>query len=317
MESRKPREILHSKRGNLEYLEHCRVLVKDGRVLFLYADNEEKDGSYWNIPIANTTAVLLGTGTSITQSAVRLLADAGVILGFCGGGGTPLIAGTDVEWLSPQSEYRPTEYVQAWLRFWFDDRRRLAVAKFFQQKRLEFLMRVWGKDQRMLGAGFDIQECMFEREVKSHQKAINHVENVTQLLTAEGRLAKELYKHAANATFQKGFVRDPEQTDLTNCFLNHGNYLAYGIAASCLWCLGIPFGFAVMHGKTRRGALVFDVADLVKDAIILPLSFIASSEGLLEREFRQECLEAFSRHEAMNFMFEIVKSASEQWDSLP
>jgi CRISPR-associated protein Cas1 len=57
--------------------------------------------------------VLLGTGTSITQAAVRELAKAGVMLGFCGGGGTPLFAGTEqcleVAWIPGQSEYRPTE----------------------------------------------------------------------------------------------------------------------------------------------------------------------------------------------------------------
>ena len=62
-------------------------------------------------------------------------------------------------------------------------------------------------------------------------------------------------------------------------FLNHGNYLAYGLAATTLWVLGIPHGFAVMHGKTRRGALVFDVADLIKDSVILPWAFICAKEG--------------------------------------
>jgi len=46
---------------------------------------------------------LLGIGTSITQAAVRMLALAGVLIGFSGSGGTPLIAATEVEWLSPQS----------------------------------------------------------------------------------------------------------------------------------------------------------------------------------------------------------------------
>jgi CRISPR-associated protein Cas1 len=75
---------------------------------------------YWNIPIANTTTLLLGTGTSITQSAMRELAKAGVLVGFCGGGGTPLYSANefdiDVAWFSPQSEYRPTEYLQNWMR---------------------------------------------------------------------------------------------------------------------------------------------------------------------------------------------------------
>ena len=107
--------ILHSKRANIYYLEKCRVMQKDGRVLYLTEDKEEN--RYWNIPIANTTVILLGTGTSITQAAVRMLASAGVLVGFSGGGGTPLLAGTEIEWFTPQSEYRPTEYVQGWLSF--------------------------------------------------------------------------------------------------------------------------------------------------------------------------------------------------------
>ena len=96
---------------------------------------------YWNIPIANTTSLLLGTGTSITQAAMRELAKAGVVVGFCGGGGgTPLFSATgrdtDILWFSPQSEYRPTEYLQAWVRFWFDDALRLEAAKMIQRARI-------------------------------------------------------------------------------------------------------------------------------------------------------------------------------------
>ena len=109
--------ILHSKRANIFYLEKCRVMQKGGRVLYLTEEEEEKQ--YWNIPIANTTVILLGTGTSITQAAVRMLASAGVLIGFSGGGGTPLIAANEIEWLSPQSEYRPTEVKIHVLRTWF------------------------------------------------------------------------------------------------------------------------------------------------------------------------------------------------------
>lgn len=93
--------ILQSKRANLYYLEKCRVMQKDGRVLYLTAAKDQNQ--YWNIPIANTTCLLLGTGTSISQAAVRMLASAGVLIGFCGGGGTPLLMANEIEWLSPQS----------------------------------------------------------------------------------------------------------------------------------------------------------------------------------------------------------------------
>jgi CRISPR-associated protein Cas1 len=115
--------ILHSKRANIFYLEKCRVMVKDGRVVYL--TEEKNNNTYWNIPIANTTVILLGIGTSITQSAVRMLASASVLFGFSGNGGTPLIVGNEVEWFTPQSEYRPTEYMQGWMSFWFNDSKRL------------------------------------------------------------------------------------------------------------------------------------------------------------------------------------------------
>jgi CRISPR-associated protein Cas1 len=47
--------ILHSKRANMYYLEHCRVMQKDGRVLYL--TEARKDNLYFNIPIANTTVI--------------------------------------------------------------------------------------------------------------------------------------------------------------------------------------------------------------------------------------------------------------------
>ena len=65
--------VIHSKRANLYYLEHCRVLVNGGRVE--YVTEGSKASLYWNIPIANTTTLILGTGTSVTQAAVRELAN--------------------------------------------------------------------------------------------------------------------------------------------------------------------------------------------------------------------------------------------------
>ena len=129
-----------------------------------------------------------------------------------------------------------------------------------------------------------------------------------KLLQREAELTKRLYKLAANNTNTQGFVRNRESTDLANDFLNHGNYLAYGLAACTLWVLGIPHGFAVMHGKTRRGALVFDIADMIKDAIVLPWAFICAKEGATEQEFRQQVLQKFTEHKALDFMFDQVKS---------
>ena len=301
--------ILHSKRANLYYLEYCRVMQKDGRVLYL--TEAQKENLYFNIPIANTTVLLLGNGTSITQAAVRMLAQAGVLIGFSGGGGTPLYMANDVEqpieWFTPQSEYRPTEYLQGWMKFWFDDEKRLAAAKKFQQARIEYLYKVWSKDKDLKNEGFILNDNAIKNALIRFNDRMAKATKSSELLLSEAQLTKALYKFAAYTTKTEDFTRQHASTDLANDFLNHGNYLAYGLAATTLWVLGIPHGFAVMHGKTRRGALVFDVADLIKDAIVLPWAFICAQENASEQEFRQQILQAFTDHKALDFMFEQVK----------
>ncbi|MCY4226222.1 MAG: type I-F CRISPR-associated endonuclease Cas1f [Gammaproteobacteria bacterium] len=300
--------ILHSKRANIYYLEKCRIMQKDGRVLYL--TEAKNENQYWNIPIANTTCLLLGTGTSVTQAAMRMLAQAGVLVGFCGGGGTPLLMANEIEWMSPQSEYRPTEYIQGWLSFWFDDGKRLFAARQFQRSRIAFLEKVWTKDRDLQSYGFHADDQDITQSLDAFHRKADTVQNVGKLLQTEAELTKRLYKAAASRTKQSNFTRSRDAEDNANAFLNHGNYLAYGLAATTLWVLGIPHGFAVMHGKTRRGALVFDVADLVKDALILPWAFICAHEGTSEQEFRQQCLQAFTQHKALDFMFERVKNTA-------
>ncbi len=306
--------ILHSKRANIYYLEHCRILVKGGRVE--YVTDAGKEHLYWNIPIANTTSILLGSGTSVTQAAMRELGKAGVLVGFCGGGGTPLFTGTepplDVLWFSPQSEYRPTSYLQKWVSFWFDDALRLAAAKKFQLFRLSFLAKTWGRDRQLKEAGFT--DALVVPLLEESQKAIESATNVTDLLTQEARLTKHLYRLATETTSYGPFNRAQRGSglDAANHFLDHGNYLAYGLGATATWVLGIPHGLAVLHGKTRRGGLVFDVADLVKDALVLPLAFISAMGGLDEGEFRQRCVEIFTRQEALDFMIETIKQVAQE-----
>lgn len=305
--------ILHSKRANMYYLEHCRVMQKDGRVLYL---TESKKGSlYFNIPIANTTVILLGTGTSITQAAVRMLAQAGVLIGFCGGGGTPLYMGNEIEWMTPQSEYRPTEYLQGWLSFWFDDEKRLQAAKTLQLERIGFLRKVWSKDRDLRTAGFNIDNPRIDKILRTNEDEILSAKKTTSLLSSEAKLTKQLYRIAAGLSKITDFVRERDSKDKANGFLNHGNYLAYGLAASTLWVLGIPHSFAVMHGKTRRGALVFDIADLIKDAIVLPWAFICARENATEQEFRQQCLQSFTDHKVLDAMFDRVKDISAMFNT--
>lgn len=308
--------ILHSKRANLYYLQYCRVLVNGGRVE--YVTDEGKQSLYWNIPIANTTVVMLGTGTSITQAAMREFAKAGVLVGFCGGGGTPLYACNEVEvavsWLTSQSEYRPTEYLQHWVSFWFDDVQRLAAALAFQRVRIQQIQKHWLGPTMLCETGFTIDENRLLQLLSNYEKRLVDCRSSSDLLAQEAVMTKALYKLAANASGYGEFTRAKRGggVDVANRFLDHGNYLAYGLAAVATWVIGLPHGLAVLHGKTRRGGLVFDVADLIKDALILPQAFIAAMNGEDEQEFRQRCLNGFQKADALDLMIEALQNTAVQ-----
>jgi CRISPR-associated protein Cas1 len=147
---------------------------------------------------------------------------------------------------------------------------------------------------------------------------IQRAADANMLLLEEARLTKGLFKLAAQAVKYGEFTRAKkgEGIDTANGFLDHGNYLAYGLGATATWVLGLPHGLAVLHGKTRRGGLVFDIADLVKDALILPQAFICAMKGSTEQEFRHDCLQAFARSEALDFMIDTVKELAMRFGSL-
>nr|WP_218059495.1 type I-F CRISPR-associated endonuclease Cas1f [Gilliamella apicola] len=305
--------IMHSKRANIYYLEHCRVLVNGGRVE--YVTEQGQQSLYWNIPIANTTCILLGTGTSLTQAAVRELSRAGVMIGFCGGGGTPLFSSTESEFacqfFSPQSEYRPTEYLQSWCQFWFDDKRRLQAAKLLQQTRLNIISECWPQFD------WDVDTTQLAHILTDATQQFTDVDNSQALLAAEGRISKRLYGMANQLTLQDDKFKREQGTrgkshDPANQFLDHGNYLAYGLGATACWVLGLPHGMAILHGKTRRGGLVFDAADIIKDGIVLPQAFLSAKQGDSEKEFRMACIAQFAQLGALDRIIDTLKQIADQ-----
>lgn len=309
------KSILHSKRSNLYLLEHCRVMQKDGRVL--YITEKFRQENYFNIPICNTTVILLGDGTSITQAAARMLAQAGVLFGFCGGGGTPLFDGNSIEFITPQNEYRPPLFVQQWLSFWYEDELRLKAAKKLQCHRLSLIEKIWSCNREMAQNGLvyndEIRDILRNYELQNDKAG-----TVGELLTVEARFTKLLYKYAARSLLKSEFTRNREgdSDDLANSFLDHGNYLAYGLAATVLWVLGIPHAFALMHGKTRRGALVFDVADLIKDAVVIPWAFICAAQNYNDNDFRKQLISVFNELKVLDYMFDTVQHICSYYNRL-
>lgn len=307
----KPRAILLSKRANVFYLEHVRVMQKDERVVYLTETGADIE-RFFNIPERNTAFVLLGKGTSITDAAARRLADANVLVGFCGSGGSPLFSMTDIAFLAPQSEYRPTEYMQAWVKAWFDEPRRLAMGKKLLRQRMEWALEAWSGHGELAKRGITIKDGQLRRFCAE----IDAATDTQSLLLAESHWAKSLYAELARG-FGIGFKREEgkgardSKADVVNGFLDHGNYIAYGYAATVLNGLGISFSLPLLHGKTRRGALVFDVADLVKDAVVMPLAFLMGTKKEKQKDFRAALIDLCQTRDILDQLFTFVSELAD------
>lgn len=303
-ESRLPR-IPPSRRGYISLLEHAHVKVSDGGVMA----QKEEAGRFreYNIPYVNTSLVLLGEGTSITREAARLLAQQGVIVAFTGGGGSPLVSATTPEFvcLEPQDEYRPTTYMQRLAQIFFDEPRRLGAAKWLLRERLGFMAKSW--DRLPVATRYGLCADDLRAEHAKFRAGIEAARNTQDLLLSEAEHARKVYAYVAR-THGVGFSRKPQTgDDLPNQLLDHANYLAYGLAAVALHGLGISFAFALLHGKTRRGGLVFDIADLIKDAVTVPVAFACAQEGKRDAEMRVDLLQAFEHVDALPYLFDALK----------
>ncbi len=187
---------------------------------------------------------------------------------------------------------------------------RLRAAKALQQARLTRITGHWIDNRALSEAGFDVPRERLETALAASRRTMLAAPDNTALLTEEARLTKTLFRLACDATGYGDFTRAKGGSggDPANRFLDHGNYLAYGLGATATWVLGLPHGLAVLHGKTRRGGLVFDVADLIKDALILPQAFVSAMRGDSEQEFRERCVETLVQAEALDYMIDTLKA---------
>ncbi len=295
-----------SKRANVFYLEHVRVMQMDNRIVYATQDGGEIE-SFFNLPERNTAFVLLGKGSSITDAAMRRMAEANVMVGFCGSGGSPLFGALDMAFMPPQSEYRPTEYMQSWMAKWLDDNERIAIGKKLLRERANYAEIQWSKNSELKKNGIVIPEALR----KSFFEDVDSADSAQHLLLAEARWAKALYSILAksfNFTFnrEEGKGAGATRADVCNSFLDHGNYIAYGYASVALCGLGISFSLPVLHGKTRRGALVFDFADVVKDALVMPTAFVCAAGRKSHKDFREELIEHCQQQEVLDHLFRFI-----------
>lgn len=290
--------ILHSKRSGMYIYEQTKIMMKDEKVTFI--ETKKATQNFISIPVKNTQFIVLTSGCSITSAAVKRLAENGVSILFASGGGTPVF-------MTSNDEYRPTEYMQKWASIFFDDNRRLSGAKQLQKDRIKLISEQY-KNQDFL------KHINIEPHLGIYSEKINSAKDNYQLLSAEGEFTRKIYGILSREFAFDDFKRDhgkKDSQDLVNSYLDYGNYLAYGMGASTLYALGISYAFPLNHGKTRRGALVFDIADVIKDAVIMPIAFYSAYTGEADNEFRKRCVANIYKSKASDKMFSSIKNICE------
>lgn len=237
--SKKPYDFLLLEKEPFQYVEKARVVLKDGFLTAL----KGKDGTHIISPSA-LMILLLGSGTSISQEAAIYCAEHDLQLCFVRGG-------MNIHSLWMSGRYQNPVPLQNQIKK--INNRKLEYAKMLLIYRFYLL-------------------DMLSEEIR---KEINACNNIIEVTLYEARWAKNIYRDYSNK-YKVQFTRktDPSQAnDYINERLNILNNMLYSIMTSICIATHLSTSIAIIHGNTRRGGLVFDLADLIKTQIIFDLAF--------------------------------------------
>ena len=250
-------------RWSYVYLEKGRMEVA-GTGLKFYQKGQ--DGVV-PIPIDQLAVVMLGPGTTITHAAVKALAQNNSLLAWTGEQGVRLYAANTGGTFSARRVIRQAALVS-------DERSRLEVARRMYQ--------------------FRFQERLPD---DASIEAIRGMEGIrVRRAYAEAALEYGVEWKGRNYDQNDWFQADP-----INRALSTATACLYGVCHAGILSAGYSPALGFIHtGKML--SFVYDIADLYKTQIVVPLAFRIVSEdaGNLERTVRLACRDAFAASRIMN-----------------
>ena len=237
------------------YLEHGRVEQESLAVAFV-----DEKGGCTSVPAAALAVVMLGPGTTITHAAVKALADNGCLILWTGVDGTRLYA-------QGSGETRKAYHLLHQAHLATDPAQRLAVIR------------------RMYTARFE--------------QPLDEALSLEQIRGLEGQRVRQAYARASQeyGVPWRGRIYDRQNwnnSDPVNRALSAANALLNGICHAAVVSGGYSPGLGFVH-TGKQLSFVYDVADLYKAEISIPLAFrtVSESTARLDSRVRQACREAF------------------------
>lgn len=218
------------------------------------------------VPCANLALLMLGPGVSITHAAISVLADHGCLVVWCGEEGVRFYA-------LGMGETRSASNFLHQARMWADKELHLQVVRRLYQMR--FL------------------------------EELDPALTLNQVRGLEGVRVREAYAKASRETGVSWSGRSYDRNkwskaDPVNRALSTANSCLYGICHAAI----VSAGFSPTLGFIHTGKMlsfVYDIADLYKADITIPVAFRSASEGGdgLERRVRLACRDMFSSQQLL------------------
>jgi CRISPR-associated protein Cas1 len=212
------------------------------------------------VPCAMLSLLMLGPGTAISHAAARVLAESGCLVMWCGEEAVRFYA-------TGLGETRSSKNLLRQAGAWADPSTRLRVVMEMYRMRFE----------EPVGEGISLRE----------------------LRGREGVRVREAYARASAASgvaWQgRSYKRsDWRAADPVNRALSCANSCLYGICHAAIVAAGYSPAIGFIHtGKML--SFVYDIADLYKTEVSIPVAFAAARDGAeqLETRVRRACRNAF------------------------
>lgn len=212
------------------------------------------------VPCANLALLMLGPGVSITHAAISVLADHGCLVAWCGEEGVRFYA-------VGMGETRNAANLLHQARMWANAELRIKVVRNLYQLR-------------------------FSEKLESEL-------TLQQIRGMEGVRVRESYAKASRETGVpwkgRSYKRDKwSNADPVNRALSAANSCLYGICQAAIVSAGFSTALGFIHtGKML--SFVYDVADLYKTEVSIPMAFRAAAgeQAGLERRVRMACRDQF------------------------
>ncbi len=230
-----PFDTLITDREPFYFIERATLGVRDGCVIA-----KRKDGNL-NIPISSIHLLILGNGVSISSEATILCAKHNCYIAFVRGG-------LNAHSIWHCGRYQKPENLVMQVKKHSDHIKRVETAKKLIKLRLNYIKETFVShiDHN------DIDECT----------------SIEQLLGLEGSITRKTYT-SLSSRYDIGFKRDNISREGINSSLTLANNFLYNYVATLLIPLGFSPSIGFLHGQTRRGGLVFDIADIFKYPIFM------------------------------------------------